>query len=265
MGEHKMKYVFAALIAVVALMFLAAPATADWQPGDPYKMHFPQLPDPNGWDVNFESPKVLADDWECIESGRVRDIHFWFSAENNELPTVPLKVRATIYENRLAGEDDLDYSHPGKLLWGPIIFTPTIRLAGTGQQGFFDPNYPERTYPPHFQFWQANIEQIERAFVQTAGNIYWLGLTVVQPVGDPENPMLGWKTTLETMGFMDDAVFGHLPAAGVGEPTDWREVWINDVSRHLAFVITPEPGTVVMLLGAGLIGLLGYARNRRKR
>jgi hypothetical protein len=29
--------------------------------------------------------------------------------------------------------------------------------------------------------------------------------------------------------------------------------------------IVPEPGTVVMLIGAGLIGLLAYARRRRKR
>ena len=257
-----MKHVFTALMAVMAVTLLAAPVAADWFPGEPYKMHFPQMPDPFGWDVNFEAPKVLADDWLCSESGPVSDIHFWFSAENNEQPTVPLVVRATIYDNRLAGEDDLPYSHPGKLLWGPTIFTPRVRLAGTGQQGFFDPNQPTRTYPPHSQFWQANIENIEKPFRQQVDTIYWLGLTVVQPVGSPTDPLLGWKTTRDI--FMDDAVFGHLPAAG-GEPGDWREIWIQGESRHMAFVITPEPGTVAMLVGAGLIGLVAYARRWRKR
>ena len=41
-------------IAVLAVMAMVAPAAvADWDPGDGHKMHYPQLPDPNGWDVNF--------------------------------------------------------------------------------------------------------------------------------------------------------------------------------------------------------------------
>ena len=43
------------------------------------KMHYPQLPDENGWDVNATWPLVLADDWLCTETGWVKDIHFWGS------------------------------------------------------------------------------------------------------------------------------------------------------------------------------------------
>jgi len=50
-----------------------------WQPGDDHKMHFPQLPDEDGWDVNATYPLILADDWECSETGYVKDIHFWGS------------------------------------------------------------------------------------------------------------------------------------------------------------------------------------------
>jgi hypothetical protein len=41
-----------------------------------HKMHFPQLPDPTGWDVKAG---CLEDDWECSETGYVTDIHFWGS------------------------------------------------------------------------------------------------------------------------------------------------------------------------------------------
>ena len=43
------------------------------------KMHFPQLPDPNGWDVKADGGLCLADDWQCDGTGPVRDIHFWGS------------------------------------------------------------------------------------------------------------------------------------------------------------------------------------------
>jgi hypothetical protein len=44
-----------------------------------HKMHFPQLPDLEGWDVYAVYPKTLADDWQCSETGEVLDIHFWGS------------------------------------------------------------------------------------------------------------------------------------------------------------------------------------------
>ena len=34
---------------------------ADWEPGDGHKMHYPQLPDPNGFDISF-SDWWLGDD-----------------------------------------------------------------------------------------------------------------------------------------------------------------------------------------------------------
>ena len=67
-------------LAILCLgAFLVAPVLADWDPGDGHKMHFPQLPDEEGWDVNATFPKVLADDWTCSGTGWVEDIHFWGS------------------------------------------------------------------------------------------------------------------------------------------------------------------------------------------
>ncbi|MBS3768432.1 MAG: C10 family peptidase, partial [Candidatus Cloacimonetes bacterium] len=50
------------------------------------KLHYPQWPDPHGWDVKFDPPNVIADDWQCIESGPVTDVHFWISFQGDNLP-----------------------------------------------------------------------------------------------------------------------------------------------------------------------------------
>ena len=71
------------LASIVCAAALTASASGDWVPGDGHKMHFPQLPDEDGWDVKA-SYLCLADDWECSEDGFVRDIHFWGSWKHGE-------------------------------------------------------------------------------------------------------------------------------------------------------------------------------------
>jgi hypothetical protein len=64
------------------------PGPCVWNVGDPHKMHYPQLPDETGWDVNATQPLVLADDWECSETGWVKDIHFWGSWRHDDIGQV---------------------------------------------------------------------------------------------------------------------------------------------------------------------------------
>ena len=59
--------------AVGAILLSVGLAVADWTPADGHKMHFPQLPDANGWDVLATNPKILADDWTCSSTGPVKD------------------------------------------------------------------------------------------------------------------------------------------------------------------------------------------------
>ena len=69
----------AVVVAVIsAVAMFATAARADWDTGDPHKMHFPQLPDPDGWDVNINGD-AMFDDWKCSSTGPVEDIHFWVS------------------------------------------------------------------------------------------------------------------------------------------------------------------------------------------
>ena len=89
--------------------------------------------------------------------------------------------------------------------------------------------------------------------------------------------MLGWKTTLPKPfpqhdpamwewggGWNDDAVWGD-DFDGDGQADFWNEMWdpIENVSLDLAFVITPEPSTLGMLLGGGRMGRLAFMRRRR--
>jgi len=93
-----MKRLTIGLLVLVGLLASATAARADWIPNaaDPmdatnHKMHFPQMPDLDGWDVSFWSahefdPGVVppytafawpsGDDWQCAGTGSVTDIHF---------------------------------------------------------------------------------------------------------------------------------------------------------------------------------------------
>jgi len=68
----RVQSIFVVFIVVFSLLGAAG---ADWSPGDPFKMHFPQMPDEAGWDVNSTQPLIVADDWRCTETGWVKDIH----------------------------------------------------------------------------------------------------------------------------------------------------------------------------------------------
>jgi len=283
-----MKYVLTALIAVVAMMFVAAPVTADWDREQPAK--WVQFPDPLGWDVDFvEDPQGLrrvrlADDFPCTETGKITDVHLWFSVRGDQIDPrqVIQKIQLSIHDNIPPNPTDpsFPWSRPADPpLWEDSFVPNSIRLVGTGEQGYLWPSpvNPEFIPPPdHLRIWQANILiDPARAFEQkgTAANpkIYWLDASVILQPGVTFAD-LGWKTSKDRWHpgpdlLDDDAVFWFNGSATGGPPTGWYPIHDprTGESLNLAFVITPEPGTVVMLIGAGLIGLVAYARRRRMR
>jgi hypothetical protein len=239
------------LALMLAAFFAVSPIAglADWDPGDPYKMHFPQLPDPLGWDIDFMAGSLneVADDWLCTSSGPITDIHFWYSAFNDG-PSAIETIAVSIYSNDpgLPGS----FSRPDQLLWGRTFTAADFvtRFYGTGDQGMAEPK--ENFWDPnnHELYYQANITDIANPFIQQQGEIYWLGLSVGVPAGGTQ---LGWKTSLDK--YEDDAVYRDTNA-------DWQELLVGGVgpSLDMAFVVVPEPTTISLsALAVGLLLMTG--------
>lgn len=249
------------ILISLCMLFAVSTAWADWDPCDPYKMHFPQLPDMDGWDVGF-SPWVpqLADDWRCTGSGMVDDVHLWYSWEDDLVGAIT-QVKLGIWSNSPDPDGDgPDYSKPGSLLWGYQDFSPaefTTRHWGRGDQGWYDPINGDYNESDHTNTYQLNIVDIADPFYQKEGEIYWLSVCFY--MGDPNHA--GWKTAdvdqypypYTGEHFMDDAVWLN------GE--SWNELIdpITEESLDFAFVITPEPATMALLS----LGSLVLLRKRR--
>ena len=207
---------------IVAVCLIAPLAWADWIPSDGHKMHYPQLPDPSGWDVNAMVDQVfarkLADDWRCSESGPVKDIHFWGSFQHNDV-FHPLMFQLEIWDNVPKGADG-SFSHPGQRLW---TFTADdvgiVPVDPPSMQGWFDP-FTDLVLPDdHDSYFQYNVVDIPQPFHQTEGEVYWLAISAHNVVG-PAPVQWGWKTSASPQ-FMDDAVWADFGAAGAPQ---WNEL-----------------------------------------
>ena len=166
-----MKRVQSILMAVIMVLASIGVANGDWYPGDPYKMHFPQLPDPFGWDIEISSVDLqheIADDWRCTETGPVTDIHFWTSWEQDQIGTIQF-IEIRIYDDDRVTNPTM--SQPGNLLWSRIFDQSQFIVVspyGTGDQGFADPQLPIWSgwyYQDHQQFQQINIAPIQDPFM----------------------------------------------------------------------------------------------------
>jgi len=198
-------------------------AIADWSPGDGHKMHFPQLPDPDGFDVDFGYWE-MGDDWQCSETGTVDDIHFWISWFQDDPLDIPW-IKCSIWTNEPNGPGG--YSIPKDLKWEGTFLPGQFIIAGPwdGQQRWFMP-WGEVISEYHYLYWQVNIPEIDAPFEQQEGEIYWL---IIDMPFDVEF-LVGWKNTKDY--FMDHAVW-RLPG----------EEWMMIDGIDFAFVITGKTCT----------------------
>ena len=211
---------------LVSMLLIGATgvAIADWEEGDGHKMHFPQLPDPNGWDVDFHD-WWLGDDWKCSETGPVTDIHFWYSWAIDEVQDIPL-ISISIYS-----DDPGPPSKPYEQLWNRQFSADEFIIAGpwTGDQGWYhDPD--QWLEHDHQQYYQINIVDISDPFEQEEGVIYWL--VIQMPYYSFPYPAIGWKTSKDHGN--DNAVVG-VPGG------DWYPLWdplTSGEPMDFAFVIT---------------------------
>jgi hypothetical protein len=185
-------------------------------------MHFPQLPDENGFDIDWGTWK-LADDWRCSETGTVDDIHFWISWFFDDPLPIP-EIYIEIWSNNPVGPGG--WSIPDELLWEQTFAGGEFIEAGPwpGNQLWMMP-WGEIIPMPHFFYWQINIPQIDEPFIQFEGEVYWLVIRI--PHFGPN--VVGWKNTQNY--YLDHAVW-------------WDDVnWMKIDGIDFSFVITGSPLT----------------------
>jgi hypothetical protein len=213
--------------------------TTEADPWTDHKMHYPQLPDPEGWDIVAtmgyvgQPGTIAADDFMCTESGPITGIHIWGSWMNDmEVPILGFYL--SIHDN-VPGPP---YSSPGNELWAAYVTDFDVVPEGQGSQGWFDPLIQWWEHPNHSLYYRYDIDSIPDPFYQDSGTIYWLNVMAdIGPpgyTGFPEPPLWGWKTSLEH--YEDDAVFAEPTPPGY----DWNPLIDPNtgLTLDLAFVIT---------------------------
>ena len=232
---------------LVFVWFLPLSAYADWDITDGHKMHFPQLPDEAGWDVNATQPVVLADDWQCSETGWVKDIHFWGSWKNGIDGQIQAFV-LSIHSDIPADQSPTGYSMPGATLWEQevtnFVVTP---IDPPAMEGWFDPSTGLVIYNDQRNNYQYNeFLPREQWIHQQAGTIYWLNISAI--VVGPVTTQWGWKSTLNHWN--DDAVWA------LWGSLNWQELYEPEAGPQVNnFNITLDPaGNFLGGSGTGAYG-----------
>ena len=267
-----------ALVAI-AIVLYGGVVFADWEVGQPALYY--QLPTySGGWDVYSEwgtGPLAsegygAADDWIATTTDKITDIHFWGSWKNDyvgETGTILIQIFSNDTSNPA-------FPRPDECLWSAEItegqYTKQCVYTGdTKDQSWYDPRYTDQwVLNEHKKIWQYNIPDIAEAvaFEQQAGEHYWIQISM-----DFQGCEWGWKTTESVNN--NSAVFWDSYSCWGPYPYWWRYPSIEwkwtqlmtptgyctpRVPVDLAFVLTPEPATL-LLMGFGAAVVL----RKRKR
>jgi hypothetical protein len=217
------------------------------EPIEDSKMHWPQWPDLDSTGIDIELTYAqwaeLADDWLCVDSGPVTDIHFWGSFKNDLLP--PWGPDSMEFELSIYSNDGGDPGRPGQVLWDSTF------LPGEYEVHLKTDNNPEDFHDAAFGGWW-NDNHLETyqfdfyidtadALVQDSGTIYWLSVVDLETRVHEPPYEFGWKTTRVDLRWGEDAVYFHTVMPGwfhITYPVGHEYYSPPDTTLDLAFVIT---------------------------
>ena len=194
-----------------------------------------QLPDltPEGIDIRIDNgenlPRIVADDFECRQPGRLTHIRLWGSWKDDhkgEIKTIHVRIHPDDPIGPEGPDGKNKYSMPApETLWEREFHTGQFaeELYHTGDiagEWWWDPAQGDAIPGGDKQVWQLDIEvDPGNAFVQQGSSasprIYWLEVSAETADGQ-----LGWKTRRWPEHFMDDAVF----SAGIIVQVGWHEL-----------------------------------------
>ena len=261
---------FTALIA--ATMLVPGVALADWNPGDSSLSY--QLPDPTGWNVYSEwgtgplhvPPEGygVANDWTATESTAITNLYVWGSWKDGSVGQSG-NILVQIFSND-TGDYDPAFYRPGECLWSVVVNEEeyTSQLYDTGDVGWYDPRYfDEWNLHDQDEIYQYSIPFLEDQFEQEEGETYWLSVSMDIEEGD-----WGWLTSLDVQGnssvFWDSYDFwAPHPMWSSNRAINWKWTPLEtptgfgetQVPMDLAFVITPEPATALLLAAGAAFAL----------
>jgi hypothetical protein len=240
--------------AFVAVLCAAGAAPADWEVGDPASYY--QSPDPVGWSI-YAEPETeeysAADNWTAGATAPITDIFFWGGWEMDVVGETG-EIQIQIFNDNPA---DNGFPKTDECVWSRIITEGqyTARLfidAPERNLGWYDPQGTDAwNVNDHRDMYQYCIHIINDPFIQQAGQTYWLMISTVGQGG-----WWGWSTAEGVSG--GPAVFWDNYSSGWTQLSTPAGYPGPQTPLDLAFVIVPEPATLLLLaLGAAI------ARKRR--
>ncbi|MHC4222207.1 MAG: DUF7901 domain-containing protein, partial [Planctomycetota bacterium] len=209
----------------------------------------------NGWDEwsDYNTPPMMADDWQCRDDRPITDIHWWGSFKGWKLrkpPAIlPKAFHIGIWTDVALGDpcNLLGFSHPGTLIWENFCDSYAWNFAGVDVDPQGRAEYEDEMC---FQFNQLLNE--DEWFYQTPNdvNVYWLSVSSIYDPCDRESPDFhewGWKTrphiynddAVQTLNMVDGTWPPKIGSVwGGGAPVEYPP----GTSWDLAFELTTNEG-----------------------
>lgn len=245
MRTVKSKLFLVFIIAALLGVLFASPAEAG-------KIKWRQPPDktPQGMDIRCDRTdaaisRTVADDFKCISTGYITDVHIWGSWKGDIKGNIT-QIHLSLHKDIPATVDTP--SMPGALLWEKDFyagdFVETRVFVGNDYEWWWDPYSGEIIEDGDQVIWRYDMfinrdEAYKQEGTLTNPLIYWLDVWVRTDDGE-----FGWKTSFKHWN--DDAAY--LDTSGA-----WRELIYPDEhpyggeSIDMAFAITtPRPPYIVI-------------------